>query len=152
VDLAKGETVVFKVVGVAGSCGVPHVCEFALVPVRTHVEELGGDGIVEHEIPVEESTKKTNEYDRLQKSAWECSLDFLDRLVPPWNTLGYPPIANVTLRAIIRSRGVIEPSRHTHPFIRLSARRRGIPPQQWYIARVLMVMLVLKVVTRSLVR
>jgi hypothetical protein len=50
-----------------------------------------GDGVVEHEIPMDESTKKTNEYDRATKE-WmgECSLDFLDRLIPPWNTLGYP--------------------------------------------------------------
>ena len=58
VHLAKGEPIVFKVVGVAGGGGVPHVREFALVPVRTHLQELGGDGVVKHEIPVEESMKK----------------------------------------------------------------------------------------------
>jgi len=38
VDLTKGETGIFEVVGIASGGGVSHVSEFAIVTVGTHVE------------------------------------------------------------------------------------------------------------------
>ena len=114
---------------------------------------LGGTALSNTKFPWKSlrKKKKMNTTDHKNRCMGKCSLDFLDRLIPPWNTLGYPPIPNVTLRAIIRRSGVIEPSRHTSPRIRPSARQRRIAPQQRYIAGVLVIMLVLKVVSRSLV-
>jgi hypothetical protein len=54
VDLAKCESRVFKVVGVAGGCGIPHVRELALIAECAHVEELLRDFVVEDEVAVEE--------------------------------------------------------------------------------------------------
>lgn len=54
-DLTESEARVFEVVRVTGSGGVAHVCEFALVTLGTHVQQLCGHGGVEDEVPVEES-------------------------------------------------------------------------------------------------
>jgi hypothetical protein len=54
VDLSEREPRVFKVVGVAGGCGVPHVGELAFIAHCAHVEKLLRDFVIEDEVTVEE--------------------------------------------------------------------------------------------------
>ena len=92
--------------------------KLALVAARTHLEELGRDSIIEHEVAVEE-------------------LDLFDRLVPTRHALRNPSVADVDVvlwrdgrwAAASFQRGRLR-SRHQ------TARRCRIAPQQWDIARI----------------
>ena len=55
VHLTESEPRVLEVVRIACGCGVSHMGEFALGTVRTHVEQLLRDGVVEYKVAMEES-------------------------------------------------------------------------------------------------